>query len=456
MSVSHDTQNAHDTYHHASEQVEGASIESAAASTPLTEPLSALETRRANAEAIERAPQTSEAVSEARRRGRIEAETHRISEEMTHLAQERRRAEEAHAQVATANSAALGAALGAETAVETASASDTARPAARTALPRPVAATCQFQRVLAALDGSFYAERALPYATALARLTGAELLLGYVRPPASPAPAQVIGRATAEMLSHEREPQASDVQVYLDALRALEAFHAPSVRVDSIEQRDAGVGVRLLAEQGNADVVALAMHMRQEVERQVLGSSAHALVAHSHLPLLVIPPNVIVHPEPSFKNVLVPLDGSPLAEQALSVLVGMIHASVPSSVIDKEGADWQITLFRVVARRALMAEALTYLDEVEARLRVSGLPQGAQIIKHARLGSAPGAIVATANHGVTAGDSSETSAGVFDLLALATHGRGGLGRLVYGSVARYVLSRVAVPVLLAHPAYNEK
>jgi nucleotide-binding universal stress UspA family protein len=134
------------------------------------------------------------------------------------------------------------------------------------------------------------------------------------------------------------------------------------------------------------------------------------------------------------------------------VLLGLIHASASSNVIRQESANWQITLFRVVARRALMAEALAYLHEVEARLRASGLPQGARIIKHARLGSAPGAIVATANHGVTGVDSSETSAGPFDLVALATHGRGGLGRLVYGSVARYVLSQVAVPALLVHPA----
>jgi nucleotide-binding universal stress UspA family protein len=451
MSVLHDTHETHETHPDTRVQVDDTSTESTAVATSLTEPLSALETRRANAEAIERAPQTSEAVSEARRRGRIEAETHRISEEVTRLAQERRRAEEAHAQVTSARPTA-----NAELSAATAIPSEAAQPRKRSAAVRSIPTVCQFQRILTPLDGSFYAERALPYATALARLTGAELLLGYVSPPSPPAQSQVVRRATAEMLSFERDPQASGVQAYLDALRVLQAFHAPSVRVDSIEQRDAAVGVRLLAEQGNADVVALATHARQEVERQVLGSTVDTLVAHSHRPLLVIPPNVIAHPEPSFKNVLVALDGSPLAEYALSVLVGMIQASVTPTAIDQEVTDWQITLFRVVARRALMAEALAYLDEVEARLRVSGLPQEARLIKHARLGSAPGAIIAMANHGVPTAQSAASSAGAFDLVALATHGRGGLGRLVYGSVARYVLSQVAVPVLLAHPADSEK
>ncbi len=457
MSSLHDALDTHETYddarkQDAREQVEDSSTESTATPTPMTEPLTALETRRANAEAIKRAPETSEAVSEARRRGRIEAESHRISEEMTRLAQERRRAEEARVHPTSASSAALGAALGAETAAETASASETARPHARTALPRPVLATCQFQRVLAPLDGSFYAERALPYATALGRLTGAELLLGYVRPSAPPAPAQAVRRAAREMLSHEREPHTADMPSYLDALRVLEAFHAPTVCVDTILQRDAAVGVRLLAEQDNADVVVLATHARQGVEGQVLGNMVDALLAHSHLPLLVIPPNVIAQPEPSLGNVLVPLDGSPLAEHALGVLLGLIHASASSSVIHREDMNWQITLFTVVARRALMSEARAYLEEVEARLRTSGLPQKARISKQVWLGSAPGAIVATADHGMSEARSAETVTGPFDLVALATHGRGGLGRLLYGSVARYVLPRVAVPVLLVHPA----
>jgi nucleotide-binding universal stress UspA family protein len=99
-----------------------------------------------------------------------------------------------------------------------------------------------------------------------------------------------------------------------------------------------------------------------------------------------------------------------------------------------------------------MVETRPYLDQLETRLRTDGLPQEARIAKQVQLGSAPGAIVATANHGVPPVDSSETSAGPFDLVALATHGRGGPGRLLYGSVAHYVLLRVAVPVLLVPPA----
>jgi nucleotide-binding universal stress UspA family protein len=176
------------------------------------------------------------------------------------------------------------------------------------------------------------------------------------------------------------------------------------------------------------------------------------LVEHSHRPLLLIPPHVPMQAEPPFANVLVPLDGSPLAEQALGMLLGLIRATASSDAIPEERVKWEITLFTVIGRRALMGETLAYLGEVEARLRASGLPQEAGISKQIQLGSAGSAIVAAANHRVPRAPSAAASAGAFDLVALATHGRGGLGRLVYGSVARRVLSQVAAPVLLVHPA----
>jgi nucleotide-binding universal stress UspA family protein len=82
---------------------------------------------------------------------------------------------------------------------------------------------------------------------------------------------------------------------------------------------------------------------------------------------------------------------------------------------------------------------------------VSGLPPETRISKQIQLGSARSAIVAAANHGMPVAQSAASRASAFDLMVLATHGRGGLGRWVYGSVARYVLSQVAAPVLLVHP-----
>jgi nucleotide-binding universal stress UspA family protein len=393
---------------------------------PMTEPLSALEARMANAEAVERGLETSESMSEARRRGRIEAETRRISEEATHRAQERTRAEQARAKQPAP-----------------------VRPTAAASTLRPFPGTFPFTRILVPLDGTFYAERALPYAAGLARLTGASMVLGHVSQPALPAPARVARQVAEDIVSREHEPHERDFASYLNAHRVLQAFHVPAVTAETLEDGDAIFGLRQLAERTHADAMVLATHARQGIERQVLGSRVDGLVEQSHLPLLIVPPQVVVPAEaPSFKHVLVPLDGSAVGEYALGVLMGLIQAAIRPGAAHAEFPSWHVTLFTVVQHRALTRQSRDYLGEVEARLRATGLPASVRIAKRVLLGSPPGALVAVAEHGRHSPD--DVSA-PFDLVVMATHGRGGLGAWLYGSVARYVLPRVAVPVLLVHP-----
>jgi nucleotide-binding universal stress UspA family protein len=237
---------------------------------------------------------------------------------------------------------------------------------------------------------------------------------------------------------------------YLDAQRVLQAFHAPVVRVETSEDTDHVFGLRQMAEREHADVMVLATHARRGIERQVLGGTADALVEQSHIPLLVVPPKVVVPPDPpSFARILVPLDGSETAEHALALLAGLVQSAASANPSDGDHARPDVTLLTVAESQSRVGEARTYLDAVAARLKATVPGKLVRISKRVRLGSAPGAIVAVADHGVR---SPEIVNGRFDLMVMATHGRGGLGRLLYGSVARYVLPRVTVPVLLVHPA----
>jgi nucleotide-binding universal stress UspA family protein len=142
-----------------------------------------------------------------------------------------------------------------------------------------------------------------------------------------------------------------------------------------------------------------------------------------------------------FNKILVPLDGSALAEQAL----------IPASRIAEQfGAE--LLLLRVVtperalaglahltaraegqaasAARPLMEEAEAYLASLS--LPAAGLYTRALVLA----GAPPELIIATA-----------AEAGA-DLIVMSTHGRAGLLRLLYGSVAEAVLRGAAVPVLL--------
>jgi len=142
-----------------------------------------------------------------------------------------------------------------------------------------------------------------------------------------------------------------------------------------------------------------------------------------------------------YKKILVPLDGSELAEAALP------HAE---AIAKSEGAE--IILLRVpmlpaaeffardpsIAMRIQQeeeAEAMEYInkkmDELKKeQIKVSAITQD---------GSVPDTILAVAD---------ETHA---DIIAMSTHGRTGIQRWLMGSVADRVVHHAHIPVILIHP-----
>jgi nucleotide-binding universal stress UspA family protein len=139
-----------------------------------------------------------------------------------------------------------------------------------------------------------------------------------------------------------------------------------------------------------------------------------------------------------FKRVIVPLDGSPLAESIipfllqiagpldLEVLLLRVLQPIPPEVI--EGSRYVV--IEDVEKRA--AEAREYLAPIAARLKAAGV----RVSLDVRRGEPVVEILAGA-HEVGA-----------DLIAMTTHGRSGLGRLLFGSVAEAVLRQAEVPVFL--------
>ena len=139
-----------------------------------------------------------------------------------------------------------------------------------------------------------------------------------------------------------------------------------------------------------------------------------------------------------YKRALVPLDGSPLAEAILPFLIdiaGPLDMSIvllrvlePVSAGVVEGV--RQTLLNVGEARAREAEE--YLGSIATTLRARGVDVASQV----RSGRPDLQIVEAAR---------DTSA---DLIAMSTHGRSGLGRLLFGSVAEQVLRHADVPVFL--------
>jgi nucleotide-binding universal stress UspA family protein len=140
-----------------------------------------------------------------------------------------------------------------------------------------------------------------------------------------------------------------------------------------------------------------------------------------------------------YERVLVPLDGSEIAEAILPFaekLAGPVDAeAMLVRVVEPLSAGEAFAAAGVVAPDTLFLrqlEAKEYLARVERRLASKGI----RVRTDLRSGTPAAEIVAAA-----------TSWGA-DLIAMATHGRGGVGRLLFGSVAEAVLRAAPVPVLM--------
>lgn len=142
-----------------------------------------------------------------------------------------------------------------------------------------------------------------------------------------------------------------------------------------------------------------------------------------------------------YKRVLVPLDGSPLAEgilpyvrtlaRGLGVKVHLLQVLDPEKVRDL--ADPETGMWVDQVDESARADALEYLKDVGRTVGVDY----AGVEYMVEEGNVPEAILRAA------GDDPGT------LVAMATHGRSGLGRVLMGSVAAKVLDRSGSPMLLS-------
>ena len=137
-----------------------------------------------------------------------------------------------------------------------------------------------------------------------------------------------------------------------------------------------------------------------------------------------------------YHTLLVPLDGSPFSERALPVAASVAHAAKARIVLVRvtsgampPGGDAAPT------ERKAIDDVQTYLAGVAGRLT----GQGIQTDTAAPHGSAAEGIL------------DEMNARQADMVIMCTHGRSGLGRWAYGSVAEAVLAKSAAPILLVYP-----
>jgi len=281
--------------------------------------------------------------------------------------------------------------------------------------------------VMVPLDGSPSAEAALPWAVHLAkRLNGSLRLVGVHAPPAV--------LLDGETLVGTAVPDESVRRQETDYFANVQGLLKPSGVPVTADLLDGGVVSSLADYARNLKPAWIVMmsHGRGAVARFFLGETASEFVRRSPCSVLLVHPTAeAADPTaaPAVRRILVPLDGSEGAEKMLEPAVEFANAM---------GAD--LTLLMASARIPDMppAKAEAYLQQKATAIQARSVPAGTKVVPQ---GDAADVIV------------TEADANPGTVVALATHGRGGLAKLVWGSVTQDVVRRTKAPVLVFKPPH---
>jgi nucleotide-binding universal stress UspA family protein len=297
-----------------------------------------------------------------------------------------------------------------------------------------------YKKILIALDGSPSAENVLPYARALAKRLALPVDLLEV----------------IDIVEMARSVPAAE-GLFINQLAADDARRSGAY-LDAIAQSFAGVPVHCLVKQGHAadiivetaaddkdTLIMMATHGRSGLNRFLLGSVAEKVLRGVANPLLLVRANEAARTdgEVVLKSVIVPLDGSELAETILPVVeewakrldleVILFRAYViPYGAYSTgEGFYDPVNLEAFLAR--LRQETIDYLEGKTAELKRQGIEK----------------VFYVAKEGLSADEIIKFARATPDnLIAMCSHGRSGVKRWVLGSVTETVVRHAGDPVLV--------
>lgn len=293
-----------------------------------------------------------------------------------------------------------------------------------------------FRTILVPLDGTTFAETAVAPAIALAKRFGARIIL--VRTAFDPdAP-----DTAPEMAWMGMAPAAEE---YLKTVAKRVNAEGPEV-VAVLPPEHPVEGITDEARYADVDLIVMATHGRKGLDALLHPSVTWEVLRESAAPVLAfkVTPGSKADPFPRFLRdstmpILVPLDGSAQAEEALAVAVKLAR-EFGNPLLLARAAEQPVLAGGVVGYADVLGQAVQWsIEEAESYLKRKQLELKSMGIRaQIRVALAPPTQLIELCV-------KEDQVG---LVVIASHGRGWLGRLVLGSVARSVLGSVNVPVLL--------
>lgn len=289
-----------------------------------------------------------------------------------------------------------------------------------------------YRQILVPLDGSKTAENVLPYA----RFLTANL------------------KIPAQLISVVETPVSADAEkaLYLDSL--IERAVATSQEyLSRVAKTFVGVNVTVTVEKGNPEeiilaraeadqkiLIAMATHGRSGMSRWLLGSIAEKIVHEAKNPVFLVraKDNANTGARATLNSIIVPLDGSKLAESILPTVIELATAMKLKVVLLQTFSLKQIIYSyenylpdSAELQRVSKSGATRYLESKEQQLKSAGLD-----------------VLSVVSEGEAAETIIELAKGSPDsLIAMCTHGRSGVRRWILGSITEKVVRHAEDPVL---------
>lgn len=283
-----------------------------------------------------------------------------------------------------------------------------------------------YDRILVPLDGTTLAEAALPFA----ELIPSTLVYLLRVAPGAEGRANGVARTPADRRA-------------LDQLQVVgERFRRQGREVEAIVFAG-DPAKRIVEAAADVDLIVMATHGRGAGRRALYGGVADEVARWAPVPTLVARGGERPVGGPPITRLVVPLDGSALAEEALpaavelasvlGVAIHLVRVVTPSLMWEALAGGGTLVDGRSTLDDAI-ADATSYLDEQCRRLRGRDLA----VTRDVRSGAPVSELMASFAPG--------------DLVVLSSHGRSGSQRWLIGSVAETLVREAAVPVLLVPAA----
>lgn len=284
-----------------------------------------------------------------------------------------------------------------------------------------------YQRIVVPLDGTALAERALPWARAIAARSGGELRLVHVHVPFRlPTSQEVLGPRVGDTLRRMGAEQEDRVVAYLEAAgERLAAEPSSPGFTTALLKGPTAASLQRDARAEDATLIVMAPRDRNSLSRLRDGSVTEQMVRSCPVPVLAVRgTNGAGSDEvPECRCILVPLDGTARSEGAVDHAVAMA-----------ELFDATVILLRVERPGQWGAHAAaTYLEEVADGIHRAGVRVETRVLADRDVAAAISALAF------------EMGAG---MIVVGSRYRNGLPRLIRGGMAETFVRGAPVPVLV--------